>query len=105
MYRYNPETTDAVPAPPIQFRSIVLKGGIYRPRLYMYDRGDRDFNKFRIYKRTPRLPDSLVYMGETTSNIFVDTTEYITEDPEGQHPTTFNLYIFPLALTLLHMNQ
>jgi len=94
MIRFNASDTDAVPAPPVQFRSYFLKDGIYRPRIYMYNRGDRDFNKYRIYKRTPRLPDSLVYIGETTSNSFIDTTEYITENPAGTAPVTFNCIYF-----------
>lgn len=94
LVRINASDTDAVPAPPIQFRSYFLKDGIYRPRIYMYNRGDRDFNKYRIYKRTPRLPDSLVYIGETTSNSFIDTTEYITENPAGTAPVTFNCIYF-----------
>jgi hypothetical protein len=94
VFRINASDTDAVPAPSVQFRSYFLKNGIYRPRIYMYNRGDRDFNKYRIYKRTPRLPDSLVYIGETTSNSFIDTTEYITENPAGAAPTTFNCIYF-----------
>ena len=50
MIRFNASDTDAVPAPPIIFKSYVYKNGKYWPKLYLYNRGDRDFNKFRIYK-------------------------------------------------------
>ncbi|HMQ70649.1 MAG TPA: FG-GAP-like repeat-containing protein [Ignavibacteria bacterium] len=94
LIRFNPVTSDAVPAPPIQFRSIIYKNGFYRPRLYLYNRGDRDFNKFRIYKRTARLPDSLVYMGETTSNSFIDTTEYIIINNSEPSNPVYNCFYF-----------
>ena len=51
--RFNTTDTDAVPATPLLFRDLVLVGQHYRPRLHLYNRGDRDFQKYIIYKKSP----------------------------------------------------
>lgn len=75
--RFNTTDTDAVPAPPIIFKSYVYKNGKTWPKLYLYNRGDRDFNKFRIYKKSPNRHDSTVFVAETSYNTYLDTTENI----------------------------
>ena len=44
MYRFNPDTLDAVPAPAYIFESNVQENdSIYHPQLLLFNRGDRDF--------------------------------------------------------------
>lgn len=76
--RINATVSNAVPAPPILlFKSYVQKNGKKWPKLYLYNRGERDFNKFRIYKKSPNRHDSTVFVAETSYNTYLDTTENI----------------------------
>lgn len=76
--RFNAVTWDKDPAPPIIFGDLYIQGGFNRPRLTIYNRGDRDLNSFyQVYRKAPGDPDYL-YIGQTEgSNVYIDYTQNV----------------------------
>ena len=99
MYRFNPDTLDAVPAPAYIFESNVQENdSIYHPQLLLFNRGDRDFMKYRIYKRNYV---SYLYnlFDSTESDHYIDTTEdllYMNVEPADPIPD--NLFYYAVAV-------
>ncbi|MBK6773220.1 MAG: T9SS type A sorting domain-containing protein [Ignavibacteria bacterium] len=99
MFRFNASTIDAVPAPAYIFESNVQENdSIYHPQLLLFNRGDRDFMKYRIYKRNYV---SYLYnlFDSTESDHYIDTTEdllYMNVDPEDPIPD--NLFYYAVAV-------
>ncbi len=97
--RINASDTDAVPAPAYIFESNVQENdSIYHPQLLLFNRGDRDFMKYRIYKRNYV---SYLYnlFDSTESDHYIDTTEdllYMEVDPEDPIPD--NLFYYAVAV-------
>ncbi|MBK8554211.1 MAG: T9SS type A sorting domain-containing protein [Ignavibacteria bacterium] len=96
--RINATTIDANPAPPYLFESNVLAGSVYHPKLLLYNRGDRDFLKYRIYKMNWQTYYYYLF-DSTTSNHYIDETEsllYINVEPENPPPD--NLFYYAVAV-------
>lgn len=77
--RFNAATWDKNPSPPIIFGDLLQQGGFNRPRLTIYNRGDRDLvsNLYLIYKKRPGDLD-YNYLGQTEgSNVYIDYTENV----------------------------
>jgi len=99
MLRFNASTLDANPAPAYLFESYVHEGGsLYHPKLLLFNRGDRDFQKYRIYKKNWETYYYYLF-DSTTSDQYIDTTEdllYITSEPEEPPPD--NLFYYAVAV-------
>ena len=98
MYRYNPVTIDAVPAPPLLFKDLVLVGQHYRPRLLLFNRGDRDFQKYIIYKKSPNFNNNNWFLldSSNTSGDYIDYDEAFNEGSGGPRPPD-NLFYYVKA--------
>ncbi|MBK8380488.1 MAG: VCBS repeat-containing protein [Ignavibacteria bacterium] len=91
--RINASDTDAVPAPAYLFGSNVhVVDSLYHPKLILFNRGDRDFLRYRIYKFNYSFYNYFLF-DSTSSDRYIDTTEdmiYTTEDPvEPPEPNLF----------------
>ena len=97
--RINATTTDAVPAPPLLFKNLVLIGQHYRPRLHIYNRGDRDFQKYIIYKKSPNFNNNnwFLYDSSNTSGDYVDDAEAFNEGGLSDPPPPDNLFYYVKA--------
>ena len=97
MYRYNPVSIDAVPAPPLLFKDQVLVGQHYRPRLYLFNRGDRDFQKYIIYKKSPNFNNNNWYLldSSNTSGEYIDYDEGLNTG--GGEPSSTNCFYYAKA--------
>jgi len=92
LYRFNAVNENPAPAPPIIYKSTQFQGGLLRPKIFMYHRGEKDFQRFKIYKRSPSTNNVLVPIAETSDFFYVDNSEYITESTNGEQATVFNCY-------------
>lgn len=98
LFRVNATDTDAVPAPPHLFESYVQDGDVYHPQLLLYDRDNRDFQKFRIYKYN-WVTYHYYLFDSTTNNQYIDSTEdllYVNVEPED--PPEDNLFYYAVAV-------
>ncbi|MDZ4711885.1 MAG: FG-GAP-like repeat-containing protein [bacterium] len=90
MYRYNPATIDANPAPAIVFKSVAYVNSVLHPKITMFSRGDRDFNKFKIYTKVPASFSTYTLLDSNfTGNVFIDTTRVIIENETTGSPNLF----------------
>lgn len=92
LYRFNAIERNPAPAPAIVYKSSQYQGGLLRPKIYMYSKGERDFIKYRIYKQSPNTNNILVQIAETTNNTYVDYTEFITASTNGDQATIHNCF-------------
>jgi FG-GAP-like repeat/Secretion system C-terminal sorting domain len=85
LIRFNPATIDANPAPAYLFKNTVVVSGKYRPKLLLFNRGDRDFLKYKIYKKSPFTNYIYTLIDSTTNNYYIDTVETLdtTSNPGG----------------------
>ncbi|MFZ1320205.1 MAG: T9SS type A sorting domain-containing protein [Ignavibacteria bacterium] len=98
MIRINASDSDAVPAPAYLFRDVVQSDTIYHPKLLLFNRGDRDFLKYRIYKKN-WVTYHYYLFDSTTSDEYIDTTEdliYVNTDPVDPPPD--NLFYYAVAV-------
>lgn len=72
----NATNMNPAPPPPVIHKDVVADGGFLRPRIYLKDRGERDFNKYKIYKLDTGQVN-YQYLGETTGNYYIDYTENV----------------------------
>lgn len=86
MIRINATDTDAVPAPAYLFKELVQIGDIYRPKLILYNRGDRDFLKYKIYKKSPFTNYVYTLIDSTSNNYYIDYQETFTVGSGGSRP-------------------
>lgn len=94
--RFNPSVLNTVPAPAYVFKSSAYFDGAYHPKLYIYNRGDRDFQKFRIYRKTPASFSIYSLIDSSfTGYIFIDSTRNL--NIEGTHAPP-NLFYFVIAV-------
>jgi FG-GAP-like repeat/Secretion system C-terminal sorting domain len=92
--RINPSDTDAVPAPPIVFKSVSDTSGNIHPRLLIYNRGERDFQKYKIYRKIPTGPRNFYLLDSTFSGTeFIDTSRTLVETSSGTPPAN-NLFYY-----------
>lgn len=89
LYRYNPDTTDAVPAPAIVFKNYYISGGVNHPKLQIYNRGDRDFQKYRIYRTNPSSQTFILIDSSFTGDTFIDTTINLSIEKETDPENLF----------------
>jgi hypothetical protein len=73
--RINATTIDAVPAPAYVFKSVEVVNGTHHPKLLLFNRGDRDFLKYKIYKRSGFTNWVYALIDSTTSDHYIDTVE------------------------------
>lgn len=66
------------PPPPVIKGDLYLDGAVYRPWIKLNKRGERDFLRYDIYKLSPSTGGAEVLVAQTTSDEFIDYTEYIT---------------------------
>jgi hypothetical protein len=97
--RFNASDTDAVPAPPLLFKDLVLIGQHYRPRLHIFNRGDRDFQKYIIYKKSPNFNNNnwFLYDSSNTSGDYIDDAEAFNEGGLSDPPPPDNLFYYVKA--------
>ena len=75
---YNPVTPDANPLPSVIFGSVHTQGGYNRPKITIYNRGDRDYSYYKIYKMRPGNLD-YVFLADLSPGVneYIDYTEII----------------------------
>ena len=88
--RANATDTDAVPAPTMLFKAneIISPVPIFSPKLMMYNRGDRDFLQFKIYKKRSNYDYDYVLFDSTANDTYIDTTELIYSPDCCNEPPT-----------------
>lgn len=98
LYRINASDTDAVPAPAYLFKSSVnYHAAFYHPKLLLFNRGDRDFAKYKIYKKGTYTNWNYALIDSTTDNFYIDTIEVLdTSSSYGTAPPP-NLFYYVLA--------
>lgn len=96
LVRINASDSDAVPAPAYLFkRDVQVVDSLYHPKLMLFNRGDRDFQKYRIYKKNYSVYDYFLF-DSTTSDHYIDTTEdliYTVEEPVDPPEINLNYYV------------
>jgi len=97
--RMNPSVQNTNPAPPYLFESYVSAGSsIFHPKLKLFNRGDRDFQKYRIYKKN-WVTYHYYLFDSTTSNEYIDTTEDLLHiETEPIDPPPDNLFYYAVAV-------
>ncbi|MFZ1320157.1 MAG: T9SS type A sorting domain-containing protein [Ignavibacteria bacterium] len=98
LVRINASDSDAVPAPAYLFEDYAQSDTIYHPKLLLFNRGDRDFLKYRIYKKN-WVTYHYYLFDSTTSDEYIDTTEdllYVNTDPVDPPPD--NLFYYAVAV-------
>jgi hypothetical protein len=95
--RINATDTDAVPAPAYLFKSSVNTDGIFRPKLLLFNRGDRDFLKYRIYKRSGFTNWVYQLTDSTINNFYIDTVETLDTSSSGGARLPSNLFYYVKA--------
>jgi len=99
LIRVNTSDTDAVPAPPYLFnRNIQVVDSLYHPKLRLFNHGDRDFLRYRIYKYNYSFYDYFLF-DSTSSDQYIDTTEdliYTLAEPVD--PPEPNLFYYAVAV-------
>jgi len=98
LVRINASDTDAVPAPAYLFEDFVQQDTIYHPKLLLFNRGDRDFLRYRIYKRN-YTSYNYYLIDSTSGDSYTDTTEdllYSNLDPSDPPPD--NLFYYAVAV-------
>ncbi len=99
IWRINASDTDAVPAPAYLFGSNVhVADSLYHPKLILFNRGDRDFLRYRIYKFNYSFYNYFLF-DSTSSDQYIDTTEdmiYTLEEPV--EPPEANLFYYAVAV-------
>ena len=95
--RINASDTDAVPAPAYLFHSTEVVRGKYRPKLLLFNRGDRDFLKYKIYKNSTYTNYTWTLIDSTTGSTYTDTIEVLdTTSSPGTVPAP-NLFYYVKA--------
>ena len=97
LYRINASDTDAVPAPAYLFHTKVMVNGIYHPKLLLFNRGDRDFLKYKIYKKGTYTNWEYALIDSTTNDYYIDTIEVLDTTYHQGEPAYFNLYYYVKA--------
>lgn len=97
VYRINAVDTDAVPAPAYLFQTKVLVNGIYHPKLLLFNRGDRDFLKYKIYKKGTYTNWTYALTDSTTNDYYIDTIEVLDTTYHQGEPASYNLYYYVKA--------
>ncbi|MEO8209335.1 MAG: FG-GAP-like repeat-containing protein [bacterium] len=85
---YNP-----APPPPILTGQVHFDGTYYRPKIVLNNRGERDFLRYDIYKFSPSTGGQIVLVGSTSSDVFIDNSEYILYSQFGDVPW-WNCYYY-----------
>jgi len=96
MYRYNPLTIDANPAPAYLFKGTALDDTIYYPKLKLFNRRDRDFLKYKIYKKN-WVTYYYYLFDSTTASEYIDTTEDLISSQSEPSPESFNTFYYVRA--------
>lgn len=97
MYRFNPTTIDANPAPVYLFKTTTWVNGVLKPKLLMFNRGDRDFAKYRIYKRGTHTNWNYALIDSTTSDNYIDTIEVLDTTSYQANIPAPNLFYYVVA--------
>jgi len=71
-FNYNP-----APSPPIIKGDLFQDGSVFRPKLLLKNRNERDFNRYDIYKSSPSTGGVVTYIGQTSSGQFIDYSETV----------------------------
>ena len=79
-----PVYTDPKPAPPEVKKDFQIDGSVYRPKLILYNSGERDFSYYQIWKKGLGQSDYSLYVNNVTSNEYIDYSEYIVNNTDGQ---------------------
>jgi hypothetical protein len=83
----NAVNPNIAPAPPIVKGSTALISGYNRPKIQIVsNRGTLDFLKYQIYKSNAASGWNFNYIGYTTTNEYIDNTEYILFTGFGDAP-------------------
>ncbi|MBI5401801.1 MAG: T9SS type A sorting domain-containing protein [Ignavibacteriae bacterium] len=72
-----PVTADPAPAPPQITAGLYPDGSVYRPKINIYKKGDRDFNHFQIWKYKNGWSGYVKIADNYTSDYYIDYSEYI----------------------------
>lgn len=75
IWRVNASETNPPPAPAYLFRSHEDDHGTFHPKLLLFNRGDRDFLKYRIYKRGAYTNWTWSLWDSTTNDYYIDEIE------------------------------
>lgn len=75
----NATTINPNPVPPLLEKDYFQQGSLYRPKLILNNRKERDFQKYHIYKKRPGNPN-YNFLAETTLSEYIDYSEYIIFD-------------------------
>lgn len=97
LYRFNPVTLDDVPAPSYLFKSTEQDGDVHHPKLLLFNRGDRDFLKYKIYKKTPFTYQYYILFDSTTAGEYVDVSEDLIDYTILPEDPGFNLHYYVTA--------
>ncbi|MBV6480143.1 MAG: hypothetical protein HGGPFJEG_02988 [Ignavibacteria bacterium] len=88
MLRFNAFTKNADPAPAIIFCEAFYTGFHNRPKIYFYNKGERDFLRYRIYKKSPYVNNSWTLIDSTSNDYYIDYNEIVV----GGSPSTNNTF-------------
>lgn len=81
------------PSPPMVYKSYENYNGNWHPKLKLYNRDERDFNHYQIWKKGPSSNDFTLYADNVTSNSFRDDNEIVVFSGEDQS-TSDNCFYF-----------
>ncbi|MCB0280881.1 MAG: VCBS repeat-containing protein, partial [Calditrichaeota bacterium] len=105
LIRLNAVNQNIAPAPPIVKGSIKSISGYNRPKiLILSNRETPDFQKYEIYKSKASTDWNFNYCGYTTSNEFIDNTEYVLYTGSGDAPPP-NCYYAVKTVDLANNNS
>lgn len=77
-----PVNIDPAPAPPLLLKNFEPDGSLYRPRIVMIDKGNRDFHHYQIWKKKGTGNFNLL-ADNITNSYYIDYTEYIVDNQDG----------------------
>jgi hypothetical protein len=89
-----PVVTDPVPVPPRLEKEFYQDGSVYRPKIIMDRKDDRDFNHYQIYKSKPNANNYQLLADNITSDYYIDYSEYIDLNQDGPPATTNNCFYY-----------
>lgn len=94
----NAVTFDPAPAPPIIKGDLYQDGSVFRPKLILKNRNERDFNRYDIYKSSPGTGGVITYIGQTSTTYFIDYSETVIVG--GTDRPNYNCFYFAKQVDL-----
>ena len=86
-YNLNPP-----PGKPDIFKDVIKDGNIYHPRIWFFNKNERDFSSYKVYKKGPGSNNFNLIASNITENNFIDYSEYIIDETLGPGQGVFNCF-------------